>query len=59
MSTLKKKLRIDIILIEKYKDMFENPNSEQDYYSRTSTAVYEIGHGGITLMKWLAYYDRS
>ena len=39
--------------------MLENPDFEQDHYSRTSTGVYKIGHDSIRLMKGLAYYDRS
>ena len=44
LSTLKnKKLKINNILIEKYKDMLENPNFEQNKYSITSTGIYRIG----------------
>ena len=46
-------------LIEKYKDMLENPNFGQDFWSRTGIGIYKIGHDSIRLMKWLAYYDRS
>ena len=60
LSTLKnKKLKINNILIEKYKDMLENPNFEQNKYSITSTGIYRIGHDSIRLMKWICYYDRS
>ena len=45
------------ILIEKYKIILENPDFEQNYYSRTSN--YKNGHDSFRLMKWLAYYDRS
>ena len=39
-STLKnKKLKINNILIEKYKDMIKNSNFEQDYWSRTAQGV--------------------
>ena len=38
--------------------MLENPDFEQDYWSRTAIGVYENGHGSIRIMKWLAYYDR-
>ena len=59
LSTLKnKKLKINI-LIEKYQDLLEYPNFEQDYWSRTAIGVYKIGHDSFRLMKWLAYYDRS
>ena len=39
--------------------MLENPDFEQDCYSKTSSSVYEIGHDSIRIMKWLAYFDRS
>ena len=52
-------MKIINILIEKYKDMLENPDFEQKYYSRTSTGLYTIGYDSIRLMNWLAYYDRS
>ena len=39
--------------------MIENPDFEQDYWSRTVESIYENGHDGIRLMKWLVYYDRS
>ena len=57
-----KKLKMNNILIEKYKNMIQNPDSAQDYqdyWSRTAIGIYNIGHGSIRLMKWLAYYDRS
>ena len=60
LSTLKnKKLKITNILIEKYKNMTENPDFEQNKYSITSTGLYKIGHQSIKLMKWICYYDRS
>ena len=60
LSTLKnKKFSINNILIEKFKVFLKNTSFEQDYYSRTAIAIYEIGHDFIRLMKWLAYYDRS
>ena len=60
LSTLKKtKRKINIISIEKYKNLFEKPDFEQDNYSRTATGIYKTGHDSIRLMKWLAYYDRS
>ena len=60
LSTKKlKKLKIINILIEKYKDMLENPHFEQNKYSITSTGIYRIGHDSIRLMKWICYYDRS
>ena len=58
-STLKnKKSETNIILIEKYKDMFQNPNFEQDYWSKTARGIYKIEHNSIRLMKWICYYDR-
>ena len=58
LSTLKnKKLKLNIILIEKYRDMTDNPDFEQNYWSKTVTGVYKIGHDSIRLMKWIC--DRS
>ena len=60
LSALKnKKLKINNILIEKYKDMMKNPDFEQYYWSRTDTGIYKIGHESIRLLKWICYYDRS
>ena len=60
LSTLKNnKLKINNILIEKYKNMIENSDFEQDYWSRTADAIYKIRHDSIRLMKWICYYDRS
>ena len=60
LSTLKnKKLKINNILIEKYEDFLENPDFEQDYWSRTAQGVYKIAHDSIRLMKWICFYDRS
>ena len=60
LSTLKnKKLKINNTLIEIYKNMLENPDFEQNYWSRTATGIYKIGHDSIRLMKWICYYDRS
>ena len=39
--------------------MLENPDFEQNYWSRTATSIYKIGHDSIRLMKWFCYYDRS
>ena len=53
LSTLKNKdLKINKILIEKYRDILENPYFEQDHWSRTAEACYKIGHDSIRLMKW-------
>ena len=54
-----KKLKINNILIEKYKDILENPNFEQDHWSRTAEGNCKIGYDSIRSMKWLIYYDRS
>ena len=60
LSTLKnKKLKINNILIEKYRNMLENSDFEQNFWSETATGVYKIGHDSIRLMKWICYYDRS
>ena len=53
------KLKLKNILTEKYKKLLENPDSEQDFCSRTAKGIYQIGHGSIRLMKWLACYDRT
>ena len=40
LSTLKnRKLKINNLLIEKYKDMLENPDFEQNFYSRTTKGL--------------------
>ena len=49
----------NIIFIEKQKDMLENLECEQIYYSRTLIGFYKIWHDSIRLKKWLAYYDGS
>ena len=55
LSTLRnRKLKMNIILIEKYKDLLENFDFEQNHYSKTATGVYKIGHDSIGLLKWLA-----
>ena len=60
LSTLKnKKSKINNILIEKYKNMLENLDFEQNYWSTAATGVYKNGHDSIRLMKWICYYDRS
>ena len=54
LSTLKnKKLKINNILIEKYKNMLEFPDFEQNKYSITSTGIYKIGYDSLRLMKWI------
>ena len=60
LSTLKnKKLKINVILIEKYKDLLKNPDFEQNYWSQTAKGIYKIGHDSIRLMKFICFYDRS
>ena len=60
LSTLKnKKLKKNNILIEKFKNMSENPDFEQNYWSRTSIGIYKIGHDSIRLLEWICYHDRS
>ena len=60
LSTLKnKKLKINNILIEIYKDMIKNPDFEQNYWSRTAKGIYKIGHDSVRLMKFICYYDQS
>ena len=54
-----KKLKINNILIEIYKDMLKNPDFEQNIYSLTSTGAYIIAHDSVRLMKPICYYDRS
>ena len=39
--------------------MLENPDFEQNFWSKTPEGIYKIGDVKIRLMKWLAYYDRS
>ena len=39
--------------------MLDNPDFEQYYFSRTAKGIYKIGRDSISLMKWLADYDRS
>ena len=54
LSTLKnKKLKIDNILIEKYKNMLLNPNFEQNHWSRTAGGIYKIRHDSNRLTKFI------
>ena len=39
--------------------MLENPNFEQNYWSRTAKGIYRIGHDSVRLMKWICFSDRS
>ena len=59
LSTLKwKRIKINSVLFEKYKDILQNPDFEQVYYSGTAIGIYIFGHDSNRIMKWLAYYDR-
>ena len=39
--------------------MVENSDFEQNYWSRTATGIYKIGHDSMRLMKCICYYDCS
>ena len=52
-------MKINNLLIEKNKDMSENPDFEQNNWSRTATGNYKVGHDSIRLIKWICYYDES
>ena len=39
--------------------MLENPDFEQNQYSRRAASIYKIGHDSIRLIKWIWYYDRA
>ena len=39
--------------------MNENPDFEQDHWSRTAEGIFKNGHDSVGLIKWLIYYDRS
>ena len=52
-------MKIKNTLIEIFKNMLENPNFEQNCWSKTSNGIYKIGHDSIRLIKWICYYDRS
>ena len=54
LSTLKNiKLKINNILIRKHKNMLQNSDFERNYWSRTASGIYKIGHDSIRLMKWI------
>ena len=44
-----------IISIEKLKQMLQNPDFEQNYYSRTATGIYKSGHDNIGRKFWLTF----
>ena len=58
-SLMNRKIKINDILIKKYKILLEISDFEQNYWSRTATGIYKIGHDSIRLMEWICYYDRS
>ena len=52
LSTLKnEKLKNNNILIEKYKNMLDNPDFEQEYWSRTPRGIYQTAHDSIRIIK--------
>ena len=55
----KKKLKINNIIIEKFKGMLHNLDFKQDYWSRTAKGIYKKGNDSTRLSKWLIYYDNS
>ena len=60
LSTLKnKKMKINNILIKKSRDMLENPDFEQDQWSKTAVGIHKTALDSIRLKKWICYYDRS
>ena len=46
------KLKVNKILMKKYQNRNENPDFEQNYFSRTATGIYKTGHDSVRLMKW-------
>ena len=48
-------MKVNNILIEIFGDMLENPDFEQEYWSRAAKAINKIGHDSIRLMKWLIF----
>ena len=53
-----KKLKLNKILTEKYKDMNENLDFKQYYWSKIAIGINKIGNDSVRNLKWLAYYDR-
>ena len=39
--------------------MLKSSDFEQDYWSRTATGIYRIGHDSSRIMEWICFYDRS
>ena len=54
-----KKLKMNNVFFEKYKDISEKSDFKQNHYSKTASGIRKIGLNSIELMKFLAYYDRS
>ena len=52
-------MKINKILKQKNKGMKENPDFEQNYYSKSSEGIFRTGHDSVRLMKWLDFYGRS
>ena len=48
-----KKLITKNTLKEKYKNMLENSDFEQNYRSRTAESIYKRGHDSIKFMNWI------
>ena len=48
-------MKLNKILFDKYKDMNENRDFEQNFYSRTSTGAYKIGLDSIRILKCSSY----
>ena len=47
------KLKMNNILIEKYKNLLKNRDFEQDHWYRTAEGVYKIAHDSTRLMNWI------
>ena len=39
--------------------MLENPDFEQNDWSKTAEGIYKIGHDSVRIMKWVIFYDWS
>ena len=50
---------MNVLLTDKYKNMNENLDFDQNCYSRTAVRNNKIGYDIFRLKKWLAYFDRS
>ena len=44
-------MKTNDILFEKYENMLENADFEQDHWSRTAEGIYKIGHDSVRLLK--------